>query len=94
MKCYFYVWTGLYCPGCGITRAILSLLRGDFYQAFRYNPFVIGTVPVIVIAWVALFKQHRLLLTKIMQSYMYLCFAFGILRNLPCTSFLAPTCVR
>lgn len=38
--CPFRFFFGICCPGCGITRASLSLLRLDFAAAFRYNPLV------------------------------------------------------
>lgn len=31
--------TGISCPGCGMSRAALSLLRLDFAAAFYYHPF-------------------------------------------------------
>ncbi|HEY8849503.1 MAG TPA: DUF2752 domain-containing protein, partial [Thermoanaerobaculia bacterium] len=37
--------TGRPCWGCGMTRAIASLLRGRFRQAFRYNPRVVIVGP-------------------------------------------------
>lgn len=39
--CMFTVVTHLYCPGCGGTRAIKSLLDFDFIKSFLYNPLVI-----------------------------------------------------
>jgi len=42
--CMLHMATGLYCPGCGGTRAILSLLRGDLTASFLYHPFIIYTV--------------------------------------------------
>lgn len=39
--CAFFTRTGLYCPGCGGTRALKSLLRGDIIRAFLYHPFVV-----------------------------------------------------
>lgn len=36
-QCSFYRLTGLYCSGCGTTRALYAALHGDFYAAFRYN---------------------------------------------------------
>jgi hypothetical protein len=36
-KCPLYVWTGLYCPGCGSQRAIHSLLHFRLLQAMHYN---------------------------------------------------------
>ena len=31
---------GIDCAGCGATRMFGALLKLDFYQAFRYNPFM------------------------------------------------------
>jgi len=36
--CSFYGTTGLYCPGCGMTRALHSIMNGHFGEAFSYNP--------------------------------------------------------
>ena len=42
----------LYCPLCGGSRAILSLLRFDFPGAFRVNPAVILSLPVVLFYYV------------------------------------------
>lgn len=34
------------CPGCGMTRATLSALHGDFATAFRYHPLAFLIVPL------------------------------------------------
>lgn len=39
-KCDFLSKTGLYCPGCGGTRAVKCLLKGDLIRSFLYHPFV------------------------------------------------------
>lgn len=39
--------TGLHCPGCGATRCVGALVRGDFEQAFAYNPMFILLLPLI-----------------------------------------------
>ena len=37
IPCLFRVATGLHCPGCGISRALAALLRGNFDAFFEYN---------------------------------------------------------
>lgn len=46
--CVFYTLTGFYCPGCGGTRAVLSLLHGHFLRSFFYHPVVIYTLVVFL----------------------------------------------
>lgn len=36
--CPMVIATGLPCPGCGMTRAAISVLTLDFHSAFVYNP--------------------------------------------------------
>ena len=37
--CVFYRLTGLYCPGCGNSRSVRALLRGQIWLSLRYNAF-------------------------------------------------------
>ncbi len=39
--CLFHRLTGYYCPGCGGTRSLVLLFRGDIWGSFRYHPFVL-----------------------------------------------------
>lgn len=48
--------TGVPCPGCGMTRALLALLHGDFAAAFAHHPLSLVVVPVGT--W-ALARWHR-----------------------------------
>ena len=41
LPCLFYVTSGNYCPGCGGTRAVLALLRGDIFASLYYHPVVL-----------------------------------------------------
>lgn len=41
LPCAFHAFTGLYCPGCGGTRAFFYLMQGHFIKSFRYHPFVL-----------------------------------------------------
>ena len=38
-ECPFLHLTGLPCPGCGLTRAIMLLLQGDVNASFRFHAF-------------------------------------------------------
>lgn len=42
--CVFYRLFGIYCPGCGGTRAVSALLAGHLLQATWYHPLVTYTV--------------------------------------------------
>lgn len=48
ISCVFKHFLGIPCPGCGITRAALSVLRLDFLAALKYNPFIFA-LPYIFI---------------------------------------------
>ena len=45
IPCPFHFITNLYCPGCGVTRMIKSILKLNFYQAFRYNQLLFILFP-------------------------------------------------
>ena len=43
------------CFGCGITRAIIELINGNFNAAINYNFSVIIVFPMIVYIWIKTF---------------------------------------
>ena len=47
IPCPFRAVTGLLCPGCGVTRLCLALLRGDFPAAWSANPVLLLLLPVL-----------------------------------------------
>lgn len=94
IPCVFYEITGLYCPGCGVTRMIFSLLQGNIYQSFRYNPFL------FILMWSYLFyifyqivnrRKVKKINDKVMIVLLIITISFGILRNISIFSFLVPT---
>jgi hypothetical protein len=88
IPCLFHELTGLKCPGCGITRMILSLVRLDFASAFRYNPLLFITGPVIL-GYIVFYEITYILKgcrpSKKWDAMIYvvliLVVAYGILRN-------------
>lgn len=44
-ECAFFRVTGVPCPGCGLTRACLLLLRGDLNTSVRFHAFA----PVFIV---------------------------------------------
>ncbi len=45
--CPIKFFTGISCPGCGMTRAYLSLFTGHLHRAFRYHPLFWLVPPAI-----------------------------------------------
>lgn len=43
MPCQIYEMLGIYCPGCGGTRAVEALFRGRFLTSLWYHPVVVYT---------------------------------------------------
>ncbi len=96
IPCLFNKFTGLYCPGCGITRAGLAFIHGDFYQAIRYNMIIFLDIPLIILGTIIQYKykKNEKLTKAINIMYVILVIItilFGVLRNMPMFSFLAPT---
>lgn len=44
--CIFQKIFGIACPGCGMTRAVASVLQLDFSAAFNYHPMVFS-LPIL-----------------------------------------------
>ena len=93
IPCIFFELTGLYCPGCGATRAIISLFNLNFYQAFRYNALIVTLLPFAIVycTYKYIFKGKKKLPQWIWYVLLIIVILFGILRNIPLFSYLAPT---
>ena len=46
IPCVFHAVTGLYCPGCGGTRAAEALGKGSILLSFLYHPIVVYAVVI------------------------------------------------
>jgi hypothetical protein len=48
LPCPFKLVSGYNCPGCGSQRAIHQLLHGQLAAAFKLNPLMVLSLPLIV----------------------------------------------
>ena len=46
LSCPFKAHFGVDCPGCGLQRSVLALLKGNFLDSFRFYP---ATLPLIIL---------------------------------------------
>ena len=99
--CLFHCLTGLYCPGCGATRATHDLLHGRWLTALRDNPLWVLTLPAAVYATLSEVRYRvcgRTLPGDLLRQPWFFatiaCAAviFGVVRNIPSWPFflLAP----
>lgn len=98
IPCPIHAVTGLYCPGCGVSRMCLALLRLDVAEALRWNIGVMAALPFAAVVFlcqaVRYVRTGNAKLQK-WQDVMLLIIigwllVFTVLRNLPWFSFLAP----
>ena len=99
IPCMFHQITGFYCSGCGSSRALRSALHLDFYQALRYNAVFTLALPFFAVYFGSLsisyirFGKDRIsgkISMKIIYIFVAVALVYGILRNIPAFSFLAP----
>lgn len=98
--CAFHATTGLWCPGCGLTRGTHHLLNGDVGAAVGSNVLTPVVLAAIVTTWVVwtlgTFGRHvrnPLQLPRWAGAWAIVAIvAFGVVRNLPFAPFdaLAP----
>ncbi len=69
MPCVFRELTGLYCPGCGGTRAVKAMLKGDLVSSFLYHPLILYCVLIAVIFAISYLLWRR---TKNTRFRLYL----------------------
>src|SRR6478735_652961 len=92
-RCMLHQTTGLYCPGCGILRATHELLHGNIARAFTLNPLFVLGLPILFAWMVSRFIQGAKtrefqLLPQLKWVWIaaFVIIAFGVVRNLPCTT--------
>jgi hypothetical protein len=102
-KCWLHSFTGLHCPGCGLTRSLHALLNGQVVQALAYHPLALLVLPYLFVvvtrglwewAWGTPPRPARPRRTPrwLAVTFAVLVVAFAVARNIPAYPFtlLAP----
>lgn len=96
--CMFRAFTGCYCIGCGLTRAMHALVHGDIGRALSMNPLGVLLLPLmpLMVAWSSGWQPPVLapLMRWVLEPKVWLVLLPGywVARNLPWFPFtlLAP----
>lgn len=91
IPCVFRLLTHLQCPGCGITRACVSILRLDFKSALEYNPLSLTVVPllalILLVREIRYIKKGKRYFNKVetaaLAVMLLVTLIFAVYRNLP-----------
>lgn len=91
IPCPVHYFTGFKCPGCGVSRMFISLMKLDFKSAFEANRLLLVTLPVIAsLLFVYFFRYIKTGSRKISKAeniiyivLIILFLMFGVVRNFP-----------
>lgn len=100
LPCPFHAATGLDCPGCGTTRALIALTRGDLITALDHNLLVVLAIPVLLLGWAVRARAGRPpggagsprparpAPAWLLPTVVTLVLVFAVVRNIPGVPFL------
>lgn len=95
--CQFHALTGLYCPGCGATRAAYQLLHGNWVIALHDNALFVLSLAALAARGIWFLKRRAnhqpvsyFIPPVALWVFLVVALVFVALRNLPAFSFLAP----
>ncbi len=90
VPCLFNLVTGLKCPGCGVSRMFIALMRMDIENAFLANPAILCMLPAgVIVAGRMTFvyvKTGSLIperfINAVIWAMIVLLLIFGVVRNI------------
>lgn len=91
VPCVFHTVTGLLCPGCGVTKMCLALLRLDLSEAWEANTVLFLMLPVLAALGIRMAVRYVRVGNTVGPKWedaviwvmVALLMIWGIVRNLP-----------
>lgn len=80
LPCIFNLVTGYQCPGCGMTRAVNSVMHGDIMAAYGYNKLIF-LIPIGLTIY-GILKVLEKNTEKLVWLYILIVLLYAILRNI------------
>ena len=80
MHCPFFDVVGIKCPTCGVSRAIISMLKMEFSKSINFHPLA---VPLVISVWICLnaeFLKHKKVALSFAGSIILLNFIFYLFK--------------
>ncbi len=90
--CWIKTITGLPCPACGTTRAIVSILNGEVVRGIQQNPFGLPVLVVMIVSpvWIladillsgdSFFRYYQVMEKKLKRKDVYFPLAAIVIAN-------------
>lgn len=68
-ECPIRKFTGIPCPACGMSRALICFLKLDFKSSLHFHPMLIFIIPAIILAYAQEFYPR--LKNKFVNSFIF-----------------------
>ena len=79
IPCFYKSYFGMDCPGCGMQRAFIALLRGHILDAFKLYPALFTII--LMLLFLVLHLRFSFSKGALMLKYLFVLNAFIILGN-------------
>jgi len=56
--CFFKSHFGIDCPGCGMQRAFIALLKGNLFESLHHHPALIPFIFTVIVVLIQLKLKH------------------------------------
>ena len=74
--CVIKYVTNIPCPSCGSSRSVISLIKGDFISAFKFNPigYLVAIIMIIAPIWILtdVIKKNQTLFDFYLKTEKYI----------------------